>query len=344
MRIVAILLWPFTWLYAHLSFVRGFVRLLGILVGREAPSSQEVATHWLILVGFSIEWVVLQRVVVAHASDDVGMTVGSVVWIALVFGTAIVILCLLFHQFVIFRNFSLPREAAHRRDRIEVDRVIQESIQALSGDGSTVPFIIDALKRVPRPEIQPQTEWRTPRGQKGTEIAVYALFGVLTGEAGYKLTVLHEHDPSHWTADVIFTVFGTAGMGWGRSLECAFLFCAALICFLVLAWDAIVRFSPTGKRHYGNLLKTFALNDASSLLFWLCLFVVVTPSFRFLLGERFNPFNPAKTDIGVGIEVAWLVLIVFGALYVSLIGKRFFAGLRALAAEPSYLHARFKEI
>jgi hypothetical protein len=311
----------------------GPIRFIGILAGWKAESSQEVATHLLLLIGFSIEWVVLQRVVVEQAMKDARLDGPNLVP-ALDFATSIVILCLLFHQFVIFRNFSLPRNAEDRRRQLSLDRKVDQSVHFLQA--GNVSATLEILKHLQDPSgVREPKEVKRLRLLKFFEIMIFAFFGVLTGEAGYMLTVLREHDGAHWTSRALLDAFGTSGWAWGRTLECTFLLCATIVCLLVLLWDGIVALSPTTKARYGGSLWTFVKNDFLSLLFWLSLFVLNTPSARFWLGERFTG------GLGGNIPNVWGFLGATSLLYVVLIGKRVWAGFKALASEPSYLDARF---
>lgn len=309
-----------------------------IVLGWRSHTSQEVATNLLLLVGFSIEWIVLQKLVLNQATLDSSSDLGQMMPL-LVIGSSIVILCLLFHQFAIFRNFSVPWEVEQRERLDTIDAAVQKSLDTLNQGDATKA--IDLLQNVPSArEIAPPTDLFRRRVQKGFEILIFALFGVLTGEAGYMLTVLHEHDQSHWTSQAIRNLFGTTGWEWGRTLECAFLLCAALVCLFVLIWDFVIAASPKARERYRGSLPTFIKNDFLSLLFWSCLFIVNTPSIRFLLGERFAP----RSEIGPILTYAWGILILFSVLYVLVVLKRIWRALGVLAAEPTYMDARVRQV
>lgn len=320
--------------------VRGVLRLFGILIGWKAHSSHEVATHNLMILGFMIEGYVLSQVGMErfrkdfHGLRDLD---GAVFW-----GMVLVIFLLLFHQFAIFRNFSLPLDISARNEKQVLLSGIHASVSSLEG-GRPVADVVDKLKSiVATPPIKRSKQWLGPRIKKLIEICIYGLFGVLTGEAGYMLTVLHEHDRSHWTAVVIESLFGTKGYGWGHSLECVFLICAIGICCCVLIWDYLVWLSPDIKQEYGALINVFMWNDWLSLAFWTCLFAIVTPSSRWWLGAR---IVQAEVDTELGLCAhAWLVLLVFSSLFVYKVGKRFVCGVQALGMAGSYSDARFEKI
>src|SRR5262245_14109582 len=197
------------------------------------------------LVGFAVEGIILWQVVLEQATKDIGRTPLPILpflfWLV-----PVVVFFLLFHQFAIFRNFALPREAAARANRIGLETTIAEAIQSLEQtNAAVVNSVVSKLKNRPRWNDEQVT------GRKRVEIALYALFGVLTGEAGYMLTLLHEHNSSNMTSVLVMGLFATQGESWGRTLECVFLTCAMVICLLVLLWDLLVAFSPEGREQYG---------------------------------------------------------------------------------------------
>src|SRR5262245_42262080 len=209
----------------------GLGRFVKIVVGWGAPTSQEVAANCLMLLGFVIEGIILWQVVLEQATKDIGRT--SLPILPFLFWLVpVVIFFLLFHQFAIFRNFALPREAAHRLNRVGLETTIADAIQSL--EQQTPPASISALAKLKsRPQwSDEQVTWR-----KRVEIVLYALFGVLTGEAGYMLTLLHEHNTNNMSAAFVLWLFDTKGQTWGRTLECVFLTCAMVICLGVLLWD-----------------------------------------------------------------------------------------------------------
>lgn len=280
--------------------LRGLKFLFLIAIGWNANSSQEIATNLLIIVGFFIEGIVLHEAIMRQATADFLPTFG-IVRIASVIAFAFVAASLFFHQFVIFRNFSLsPGAGVNSKER----------------------------------------------KQRWLEVALYVCFGVLTGEVGYLLTVVREHNPSSRIADAIVTLFGTRKpfiekeLDWLLTLECAFLLGAISICFFVLVWDAFVRSSPNTNSDDRAWLETYWRNDLTSLAFWICLLTVVTPRARWQFGVRFDPIR----DLGTVIVLAWIVIGASSLSYVIMMSKRLKAGLNALAAEESYAAARLKKI
>jgi len=318
------------------------MRFLGILTGWKADSSHEVATHSLLVVGFVIEGYILSQVILERFTRDFTGNILEARPVVFV-GLAILIFLLLFHQFVVFRNFALPKQIENREQRKKLDETVQTTIKELEEGQSRETLIANLKKQLSASSKSGATvEFWRPKSKKLLEIFTYGLFGVLTGEAGYMLTVLYEHDASHWSAQILWTVFGTRALGWGRTLECAFLFCAMAICICVLAWDAVVTSSPSAKEDYGVWLKTFWRNDGFSFGFWLCLFAVVTPNARWMLGVR-TASDSNGVNLGLCLYV-WLFLAVCSGLYIGITGKRFLKGLKILGTASTYRDARFEPI
>src|ERR1041384_8616043 len=314
----------------------GLWRFIKIVLGWGAPTSQELAANSLMLVGFFIEGFILWQVVLAQAKNDIGPTSLPVLaflrWLV-----ACLIYFLLFHQFAIFRNFALPREAAHRASRTEFDHTIVEASRSLEqSDPRAHSAALAKLNRRFHWQEDPVT-WR-----KRVEVVLYALFGVLTGEAGYMLTLLHERNENHVSAAFVAWLFGTQNK-WGETLECVFLTCAMFICIGVLLWDVSVASSEKARKQYESLLKQFFVYDGLSLVFWACLWAVVTPNVRWQLGAQLDAANGGQPQLGLCGSV-WVILIVFSALYIGVLLRRFWRGMVTLGKEPTYNDARFKEI
>jgi hypothetical protein len=324
------------------TLIRGFIRFLGILIGWKAETSHEVATHSLLVVGFVIEGYILSQVILERFSHDFTGQILEAKPVVII-GLGIVIFLLLFHQFVVFRNFSLPKEIENRDHKEKLNETLKMTIEELQS-GRSPQTLIEKLQKKASSANQSinEREFWDPKSKKLLEILTYGLFGVLTGEAGYMLTVLHEHDPSHWTARFFWAFFGTRGLAWGQTLECAFLFCAMAICVCVLVWDAIVTTSPRANQDYGDWLKTFWWNDGGSFCFWLCLFLVVTPNARWVIGVRIGSDSNAVV-LGYCLY-AWLFLLGCSSLYIFLTGARFLRGLKTLGTVPEYRDARFEKI
>jgi hypothetical protein len=311
----------------------GVGRLIKIVFGVGSEDSQAKAGHFLMVLGFCIEGWIMTQVLMDNLGDDAGkVNFIALLQLPLSLFFVGVMCCLLFHQFVIFRNFSLPKNAAAQ---IHYD-LLRAAIANLRTDPTnTTKSDLEQLKLlalVPPPAI-PSRFSRTSKSF--IEISIYLLFGVLTGEAGYMLTVIHERYPSNWSVSAAFTTFGTQ-TSWGHTLECTFLLCAALICITVLVWDTLVILSPA-KHQYNSFWFTFFSNDVLSLLFWTCLIAVVTPRARSYFGAV-DSSHPGK------LPDFWFFLLVFGGVYACMIGSRIWKGLEYLGRLKTYDEARFVAI
>lgn len=284
----------------------GLWYLMRMSVGHGAETTQETATHVLMLVGFAIEGSLLFQAAWRGAKNDFSGPLGvASVQVLLMIVLTLVVALLLFHQFMIFRNFTVPRTAARTR-------------------GTPVPQV--------------------RRSQKLLEVSIYFLFGVLTGEAGYALTLVYQHNQSNWSASALKTLFGTDrgysplsdAEQWGLTLLCTFLLCATIICLLVLAWDFVASRDTHQRSLYPDgLLSSFKFPDFLSALFWFCLLLVVSPRFRWSAGVRHSPLP----DLG-HFWFAWAVLGMCSLLYLFLMLRRVFRALDVLGAAADYPEAR----
>lgn len=327
----------FQWKYS------GARRLGSCILGIAGKPSHEIAAHWLLFIGFSIEAIVLHSAIYNGYKHDFqgerAQQLAPLICVAIV----LIILGLLYHQFMIFRNFSLPEKIAVYRLRKKNLLLAEKVKQNIAGkneiDFKDISELAEGIILYPKIEVGATIR----RKRKVCEIGIYLLFGVLTGEAGYMLTVLNHHPqkPS-WLIETVGFLFGTKAHPWATTLECLFLVCAACVCGLVLWWDRIVLGSRILKDEFGEeLIKGFRKLDLLSLLFWLFLFVIVTPSIRGLLGAE--PITPEDAEISIlltQVEIgkviwAWVGLFVSALFYTINIIDRWQKGLQKLKSAES---------
>jgi len=319
------------------TFFRGVGRFLLILCGMRSASSHESATYLFLMLGFFVEGIVLFGLIIERAAHDFsyfphgyGFEKAAPV---VVFLFVVVTLLLFCHQFLIFRNFSVVPEAERRTERQRIAAEIDAAVTSIEkndvGSGLTI------LKRLPT--IEGSASPPTNRGPQASVLAwierlVFLFFGVLTGEAGYCLTVLHEHHGAERLVVGLQRVLGTEA-SWGLTLGCVFLACAAAICVLVLVWDAMAYFSSETRARFGKKLRQFVLDDILSLFFWTSLFIVITPEARLHLGVQGE--YPVIATLG-WCSLVWFCLVAFSVWYVLALGKRLLAAAASLASEPTY--------
>jgi hypothetical protein len=323
----------------------GVKRLIRAVLSTRGKASHEVAGTWLLLLGFVIEFYILQDVIIHQFREDFGD--GNAMFLVVVaIAGALVILALLFHQLMIFRNFSLPHRLELRNQQQRVTTLVG-TIHSSISQGRPLHSAVGELSGLVAPQVTSHPAWRTRRrAKKVCEVTTYLLFGVLTGEAGYLLTVLRESaarrladsNPGAVTTGVVGKVqafFGTGSADWGNTMECLFLLCAALICACVLTWDYLVRFTPPAREEYRSMLARFFWDDWTSFVFWIVLLVIVTPRFRAQFGGVQYVSNYQTTKALGFISWAWGILLLFAVAYALSIGFRVKRGLDSLAKQQS---------
>jgi hypothetical protein len=320
------------------AFLRGVGRFLKILLGVKSASSHESATYLFLMLGFIVEGVVVFGLILERAAHDFsyfryGFEKATLPAVILLISVTVL---LFLHQFLIFRNFALVAESDRKEQRQEFAVEIGAAVASI--EKSEIGSALSILKALPifRTAASPPAG-RRPRALLLTwiERLVFLFFGVLTGEAGYCLTVLHEHHEAGWLVDGLQRVLGTAS--WGLTLGCVFLACAAAVCLLVLVWDLAAAFSAETRARLGKRLKHFIIDDLLSFLFWISLFCVVTPEVRLMLGVQGE--YPVIATLG-WCSLVWVFLLFFSVWYVLALGKRLLSATAALASEPTYDDAR----
>jgi hypothetical protein len=356
-------------------FVRGFWRFLKIVGGIGSEYSYEKAANYVLLAGFLVEYLIIREAVIQK-----GPIPGHLQMMMRILLTLLLI-PLFFHQFLIFRNFSLPYKIAGKRDQGQVRRACEELLSVIASCDEAIETkrdkILSLVKTidtstddldagvpdVARPDANRLTRYTWAKRKTILEITVYFLFSVLTGEAGYLLTIIRAHESSnvsssaiHWienamtrqTYDEALQQFKKREVvqpgelqaavpsseaimradrdRWGTALEGLFILTASVVCFIVLLWDLVVMCTPSERKRYDRLIMYFFWNDVLSLVIWSCVLIIVTP---------------LAPDLGYA---AWVLLALFYLIYLILIGLRLWQGIVDLGRPDEYEEARLIKI
>lgn len=172
---------------------------------------------------------------------------------------------------------------------------------------------------IERSREEPESRSIVSRWRGRVEILIFVVFGVLTGEVGYILTLAHEAHAFNPVGAALKGFYGTSGYPWGTTLKCLFISFAAFVCILVMIWDALMAAEGRdGKLNLGREeLKIFVVMDGISLVYWCLLGGIITPRLRYLMGARFSNGN---YFMGVqepgGVTYLWAALLFFALVYI----------------------------
>lgn len=172
------------------------------------------------------------------------------------------------------------------------------------------------------------------------ELSIYIFFGVLTGEAGYMLTIISLPDCN----GIIFSFFSNLlGIdNLGLMLKFLFIFVAAVVCLLVIIWDFLfyLQFKDTNIKDI-NILKKFIGLDILSLFYWGLFALVLIPNAWEWIGVTQDVCNNVTQDVCNNVDrgyviLAWVFMSLFALTYCLVCIKRIKEGIIELAKAPSY--------
>lgn len=289
-------------------WVRGLIRYIRLFGGFCSGSTHHAASNWLLGIGFFVEYSVIGHVfhgdINPFTNDNDSVLRSVVEWLP-----KIILLPLFFHQFLIFRNFTIP--TSHTA-----------AGETLHGLGAT---------------SHDWNGWRTIRSI--LEFLIYLAFGVITGEAGYLYAIGHLSE----THTAPFTsIQGLTGHSSNlkMALETLFILGAILVCILVIIWDLLVwlsikwgRSEADKERYYislggPKLLWWFLALDVFSLGIWLAIASVIWPT-MYLTGNARD-------------RMSWAIIgVALSALFYCTIALcRFILGCADLGARQSFSKAK----
>ena len=181
------------------------------------------------------------------------------------------------------------------------------------------------------------------------ELSIYILFGVLTGEAGYMLTIISLPNLDGIIYSFFLNLFGGDAKDLGLILKCLFICVAALVCLLVILWDILFysqsknanrdERSVFNSEKFKNFkkfkkFKKFVYLDVLSFLYWLAFAFVLIPNLREYLGVI---TQGADNDVNRnGVIVVWMLMFVFALSYCFICTMRITEGIIQLAKAKSY--------
>jgi hypothetical protein len=296
--------------------VLGFGRLICIVTGFKGSSIHNAASLYILFAGFLVEVVVLGHFLVDRSepvrppNSEADTLIRSII--------LLLVLPLFAHQFMIFRNFTVPHFAGRGSDdesqQQETPKSTSDEDTKCDVGGSAGSAGFGILSFV--------------RGM--TEFLIYLAFGVITGEAGYLYAVGFAND-SHsavfeWVRDCLVRT-----MSLQQALEGLFFVGALVVCILVFLWDILTTmlmcFKPQGealRRQYKPVIGWFFGLDSFSLGVW-----IVIASFMF---PRLNNFLGSPSDY-----FKFTILLTIAALYlVSNLVRLVFGIVRLGKAESFY--------
>jgi hypothetical protein len=181
------------------KFCVGVWRFIKIVSGVGSENSHEIANNYVLLLGFVIEYLIIREAVMAKFPNSALLTVGSYL-------LTIVLVPLFLHQFMIFRNFALPQKIEKHREQKKLTELRKHCEDLANPEANIAPTSIGTAEQIihvqeSEPNSPPRSgvwlrilQWPWRRRKKALEIAIYFLFAVLTGEAGYMLTLLRANN------------------------------------------------------------------------------------------------------------------------------------------------------
>jgi hypothetical protein len=279
-----------------------------LLFGRGSGSAHASATQFTLLIGFCVEAVLMVGVMVEVFENHSAQGHSPVAQNFARATTSILITSLLYHQFLIFRNFSIPAHSHNIQQKPASENWAR------------------ALRSV--------VEW-----------LLYLVFGVITGEAGYLIALEHfnaygdpqgGHDMYHAVTRFLNT--GETHESLPTTLKALFVKGALGVCILVLVWDILMLISggcyksETDRDRYFEkfgfmrLPIWFVLCDLMSFFVWCIVASLVCPA----CAHWFSGNTEVK------FQVLYLTVMVYGLLNLS----RFAVGVRHLGAVDSFEEAK----
>jgi hypothetical protein len=281
------------------------VRLALLLTGLGRGSSHHAAGQALLGVGFYVEYQIIRVVFLNKNPEDAGTPTWSLVNMLPI----AVLLPLFYHQFVIFRNFTLPTRA-HDGDEL---------------DAATEKNPCRTLRSV-------------------LEFIIYMAFGVITGEAGYLYAIGHVSESTNSVFLSLRSFIGPTDLK--TDLKSLFVLGAALVCALIIVWDLLVllnvcicKSKSDSESYFANfwkfpLIAWFFALDILSLLLWLTVATIICPNF-----ERFAQDTLKASEKGA-LRASFFLLEVFVLLYAIVSFLRFVVGCNRIATAASFEEAR----
>jgi hypothetical protein len=254
-----------------------------VILGFEHKTAQGVAHHGVLMIGLFLEWMILYFTLTEMIQSQEGVVINTVINIIII----LIISCLILHQILIFRNFSIKEFSAQNN---------------LAQSNST-------------------PEWR----RKCIWFVTFLIFigiGAVAGEFGYLFAV---SKLSHLGGDITGALTNFMGtnreqllvrngamegeylqiLALKQSLKGIFILGAIVVCSLVLIWDGLVK----PDLRYKNVWSYFIWMDSLSLLIWLLISTFIIPSFAFS-----------------NMNIAKLLLLVLVLTYTYFTGKRLLKG------------------
>jgi hypothetical protein len=278
-------------------------RLFLLLTGLRSGSAHHAAGQALLGIGFYVEYQIIRVVFINKNIEDSG----TFAWSLINYLPIIILIPLFYHQFVIFRNFTLP----HRE-----------------GDMDQPP---DVTKREQNPCRSLRSFY---------EFLIYLAFGVITGEAGYLYAIGSLSESTNSVFVHLRQMLGSPS-DLRTDLKSLFVMGAALVCALILIWDVLVllnakvwkskRDSVSYLVSFGKfpLLVWFFVLDALSLFIWLIVATIISPKFEHLVDAN------EKLALRTSFECLKFVALV----YVIFSLARFSVGCKRIATADTFEEA-----
>jgi hypothetical protein len=221
---------------------KGVWRLWLLLRGKNHEQSREIADYWLFMIGVSVE-IVLLLLVFLRAQQQESDAFARIIGAGLLFFLCI---ALALHQFLIFRNSSLPGVPERKRRVHEI--MICFLFGVLTGE-------IGYLYVLGRSHYEPIVSWSDK------------LFGPIPGE--------NWQPGQAWNIDQL-----------GVALTGIFALGAAFLFFLVLLWDFRITRDLESRQRYFPQLIFFWVMDLLATGIWAAVAGVVLPNERLFSASR----------------------------------------------------------
>jgi hypothetical protein len=262
---------------------------LQVIFGLEHKSPQGIAHYWVLVIGFILESTVLHSTVNSNV-PVIMMEYPVLVEIVI----DLIIFNLIFHQILIFRNFSVSDAESYNSANMHLQTISNNSTENLKKILLCITFLI------------------------------FIGISAVAGEFGYLFAVsklAHIGDTGGIISWLINTLGATKEVIEQRfkhelpinnpemltlkySLKGLFVMGATILCVLVIAWDIVIKFIPDEYKKFEGVWLLFIFMDLLSLSVWVFISPLIIPNADFM----------TSMDVWIFLMLIMVIYSVFSGL------------------------------
>jgi hypothetical protein len=264
-----------------------------VVLGFEHKKPQEVAHHWVLLLGLSLEWIILystfSEILLVDGSDD---SLAAFLNKALLLAIVPIISSLMLHQILIFRNFTV---AESREEEINSKFLWLITFFIFIGIGAVAGEIgyIFAISKLSDIGTNGGITWFIMDAMQTTPEHLYESCRKASSDESRHLCSLKNYE--------------TASLK--QSLKGIFVIGAIVVCTLVIFWDVLIWFYMREK--FRVLIYYFIIMDISSLGIWVILSRFIVPAFYVENIDKLKLLLVAVVILYILVTIARLIYIYY---------------------------------